>query len=334
MRMKVFMVGEAGRYAEIMRRALPASIRDALDAIGLPREAAHSDAHDGEIRPGDIVVSLRLRRDGRGLPPMRLLHVPGAGLDGIDLEALAPTTTVCNVFEHEGPIAEFVLASVLEWEIGLAALRASFTPERWSSLYRARSPHGEIRGKTLGILGFGQIGRAIAERARPFGMRLLALDPAGGAGEEILPPARLPTLLERADYVVAACPLTDETRGMIDRDAIERMKPSAVLVNVSRAEIVEEAALYAALREQRIRGASLDVWYRYPSGGEDEVEPAAYPFHALPNVICTPHSAAWTHELMERRYAVIAANIAAIVLGGPLQNVVHWGSTARARSAL
>jgi len=96
-----------------------------------------------------------------------------------------------------------------------------------------------------------------------------------------------------------------------------------VLVNVSRAEIVDEAALYAALRDARIGGAILDVWYRYPASEHDTAAPAGHPFWELPNAWCTPHSSAWTHQLPRRRYAVIAENVNRLVSGEPLRNVVR-----------
>lgn len=326
--MKIFMVGEAARYRDRLAEGLETGLRGRAEIVALPREAAYSDAFDSQIGSGDIVISLRLKREGGRLPPFRLLHVPGAGLDGIDFSALSDGTTVCNVFEHEGPIGEFVLASMLHWEIRFDELRGSFDPQNWSDVYRNRVPHGEIAGKTLGLLGFGRIGRAIAARAKAFGMRILAVDAMPNPSElaeKVLPPADLPAVLEAADYFVVSCPLTPETRGLISESALRRMKPEAVVVNVSRAEIIEEAALYEALREKRIRGASLDVWYRYPKGEGDRVEPADHPFHELPNVVATPHSSAWTRELMDRRYDVIAGNINALMAGRSLRNVVRAG---------
>ena len=329
---KLFLLGEAANYRDLLVSHLDPSVRPGLQIVTLPREAANSPEHDHEIAPNDILVSLRLRRDGKPLPPVRLLHVPGAGLDGIDLDALDRRTAVCNVFEHEGPIAEFVLASILEWEIGIAELRASFAPERWSDIYRSRKPHGEVRGKALGLIGYGRIGRAIAERARAFGMGILAIDAGVAAAEgDRLPPSHLPVMLEQADYVVVACPLTEATRGLIGAGELATMKRRSVLINVSRAEIADEAALFSALSEKRIRGASLDVWYRYPKGADDHTEPAALPFHTLPNAICTPHSSAWTHELMQRRYAVIAENVSALLQERPLRNLVRAAEPARNR---
>lgn len=320
--MKIIMIGEAANHEAKLR----ASLQNPFEIVTLPREAASSPAHDGVVAPDDVVVSLRFRRAG-GAPPFRLLHVPGAGLDGIDLDGLAPGCAVCNVFEHEIPIAEYVLAAMLEWQIRLGAMRARFTPETWSDLYRNRPAHGELYDRTLGLLGFGRIGRAIATRARAFGMRILALDAHAAdphrLADAVLPPAELHRVLAEADFLVIACPLSEATRGLLDAAALHAMKPDAVLLNVSRAEIADEDALYAALAERRIAGAFLDVWYRYPVEAADVVPPANRPFHDLPNVYATPHSCAWTDALPHRRYAVIAENVRRLVAGEPLLNLVR-----------
>ena len=325
--MKIVMIGEAANHKD----KLQASLQGSYDIVGLPREAAWSASSDGVIAPDDVVVTLRFARPD-GAPPFRLLHVPGAGLDGIDFGSLPPGCAVCNVFEHEIPIAEFVLLAMLEWQIRLSAMRRSFTPETWSAVYRNRVPHGELFGKTLGLVGFGRIGRAIAVRARTFGMRVIALDatttdPAGLA-EIVLPPSEQPRLLADADFLVIACPLTENTRGSIDSDALGHMKPSAVLINISRAEIVDEDALYRALADGVIAGAFLDVWYCYPAGSDDAAPPSRQPFHTLPNVYATPHSSAWTDALPRRRYAVIAENIRRLGGNEPLLNLVRPAAVA------
>lgn len=324
--MRILLVGEAAEHEADLR----ANLAIPHDVVGLPVDAASSARHDHAIGPADVVVSLRFSRPDAQAPPFRLLHVPGAGLDGIALDALRPETAVANVFEHEVPIAEYVLARLLEWEIRAGDLQASFTAEAWPELYRRRTPHGEIHGKTLGIVGYGRIGRAIAARATAFGVRTIAVDDAATADgiAAVVPTDRLPEVLSGADYLVVACPLTAATAGLIDAAALRRMPRHAVLVNVSRAPIVEEDALYEALRGGQIGGAILDVWYHYPRTADDEVAPASRPFWDLPNVWCTPHSSAWTRGLSRRRYARIADNINRLVSGRPLVNVVHHGTAA------
>ncbi|MCO5066620.1 MAG: 2-hydroxyacid dehydrogenase [Rhizobiaceae bacterium] len=320
--MKILLVGEAANHKGRLSEALSSPV--AIET--LPREAAYQPDWDHLIEKDDIVVSLRLKRADGGLPPFRMLHVPGAGLDGIDLAALDPSIEVCNVFEHEIAIAEYVLAQMLSWEIRPDELRRSMSAETWSDIYRARVPHGEIYGKTLGIIGFGRIGRAIAARAKAFGMRVLALDiydPGDGLADEILKPAEIDRLLPQVDYCAVTCPLTETTKGLIGRRELSLMPASSVLINVSRAEIVNEEALYEALSTGVIAGAVLDVWYAYPTGADDRVAPSRFDFTALPNAVCTPHSSAWTTALPGRRYRFIAANIDRLLRGEPRLNVVR-----------
>ncbi|GAY12782.1 NAD(P)-dependent oxidoreductase [Pseudonocardia sp. N23] len=323
--MRVLLVGEAAEHEADLRRTLDPSV----ETVALPADAATTDTHDDAIDVDDVVVSLRLRRNGAPLPPFRLLHVPGAGLDGIDLDALDPRTCVANVFEHEIPIAEFVLARLLEWEIRAADMQAAFTPGTWAERYRHRVEHGELHGRSLAVVGYGRIGRAIATRAAAFGMRVTAVDDraAGHDFAQVVPTSRLRDVAAGADRLVVACPLTEQTRGMVDASLLDAMPSDAVLVNISRAETVDEQDLWDALRHNRIGGAILDVWYRYPTAADPDPAPAAHPFWELPNAWCTPHSSAWTRSLARRRYAVIADNIERLASGRPLRNTVRNGVT-------
>jgi phosphoglycerate dehydrogenase-like enzyme len=325
--MKIVLIGEAADHRDELAAGLDGiSGQDRVpEIIALPREAAFSDGHDERIKPDDVVVSLKFTRSGSA-PPFRLLQVPGAGLDGIDFTCLDPGTLVCNVYEHEIPIAEYVLGCLLEWEIGIARMRAAFSAENWAQAYRGRAPHGEVHGRTLGLLGYGRIGKAIASRADAFGMHVMAVDAVAAADEHVerlLSPDKLDEMLRAADYVVICCPLTPQTEGIIGARELRLMKASAMLVNVSRAPIADETALYEALRTRGIAGAFLDVWYRYPAGTDDNVPPANTPLLDLPNVFGTPHSSAWTVDLPRRRYAFIARNISRLMQADPLQNVVR-----------
>jgi len=322
--MKVILIGGTQDEKAELRKWLPAA--HAIEM--LPRDAGRSDRYDAEIGPDDAVVSLQFSRPPGKAPDFRLLHVPGAGLDGIDFGTLPPACTVCNVFEHEIPISEYVLLAMLEWEIRMADMRMNFSsaPGTWPRMYCNRVPHGELSGKTVGLVGFGHIGQHIARRAKAFGMTVLALATSRRSTPELVDglflPRELNTLLERSDFVVIACPLTDETRHMIGTEQLRAMKASAVLINVSRGDIVAERPLYEALRDGVIGGACLDVWYRYPAGPDDEMAPAGFPFDRLPNVVCTPHASAWTSGLFQRRYKFIAENIQRVARGERPLNVV------------
>jgi phosphoglycerate dehydrogenase-like enzyme len=317
----IFMVGEAAEHIDDLRPHLSTP----HNIIGLPWEAANSATFDDDITAEDVIVSLRFARSGSTAPAVRLLHVPGAGLDQINFSTLSSETLVANVFEHEIPIAEFIIARLLEWEIRAESLQGSFNAQAWPSLYRKRVPHGEIYGKTMVLIGYGRIGRAIAARASVFGVEVIAVDDHADSdtSARVMPTAELAELQQRADYLVVACPLTPATTGLIDAAALARMPAHAVLVNISRALIVDPAALYKALQDNEIGGAILDVWYRYPDIEGIDVAPAEVPLWELPNAWCTPHSSAWTTQLPRRRYAVIADNINRLVAGEPLRNLVH-----------
>ena len=188
-------------------------------------------------------------------------------------------------------------------------------------------PCVELAGKTLLILGYGHIGEALARRAAAFGMRIEAVrrnlpdvPPAPLARLGSL--ADLDQMLPQADYIVVTLPLSDETHGLLDAARISRMKTGARLVNVGRAVIIDEQALYEALASERIAGAALDVWYRYPTSAEPAL-PANYPFHELGNVLMTPHVSAWTEGMVAERARVIAGNIERIARGEEPLNLIE-----------
>jgi phosphoglycerate dehydrogenase-like enzyme len=134
-------------------------------------------------------------------------------------------------------------------------------------------------------------------------------------------PGALDEVLRRADYLVITLPLTPASRGLLGPRELSRMKSSAVLVNVARAEIVDEEALHRALAQGTIAGAALDVWYRYPAG-PGATHPARYPFHELPNVLMTPHVSGWTKGMLEARASLIAENIRRVAEGEPPLNLI------------
>ena len=166
----------------------------------------------------------------------------------------------------------------------------------------------------------------MARRARAFEMRVCAIRrDVGRSAEDDLAflggLQSLPDVLRRADYLAITLPLTPETRGLIGPAQLALMKPMAILVNVARAQIVDEDALYAALAERRIAAAALDVWYRYPSA-PGPLLPAGRPFHELPNVLMTPHVSGWTDGMLEARASLIAENIRRTARGEHPENMV------------
>jgi len=283
----------------------------------------------------DALVSLAFTREMAATATrLGLVQVPGAGLDRIDRAALPPGAWLANAYGHEVGIAEYAIGAMLAVTRELARLDASLRRGVWVSQWAPGvpppPPWPEMAGKTLGILGYGRIGRCVAERARAFGMEIRAIrrDPAGDpAGLAFLGgPGDLDAVVRRADYLVIALSLNETTRGLIDAGVIAAMKPTAVLVNVARAEIVDGYALYQALAGRAIAGAALDVWYRYPTDGAPTL-PAAQPFHELPNVLMTPHVSGWTEGMLASRAELIAGNLERLARGEPPRNLVATGGS-------
>jgi phosphoglycerate dehydrogenase-like enzyme len=170
-----------------------------------------------------------------------------------------------------------------------------------------------LAGKNLGILGYGRIGQCLARRARAFDMAVWAMrrdiTQSDAQGLAFLGgPGALDDILQRADYLAITLSLTEATRGLLGERQLRLMKPTAVLINVARAEIVDEAALYRALLQKTIAGAVLDVWYQYPTA-PGPTSPAHFPFEELPTVLMTPHVSGWTEGMLETRAQIIAENI-------------------------
>ncbi|MCC6792064.1 MAG: hypothetical protein IT336_10270 [Thermomicrobiales bacterium] len=258
---------------------------------------------------------------------LKLIHTPGAGTNWIDFSAVPAHVAVCNVFGHEVAITEYVFMTLLALNRDLLNMDARFRRADWSDR-KTRPPGHEIRGRTLAVLGLGHIGREVARIANAFGMRVIGvtrtpsaeraaqLGLAGIAGLD-----RIGEVMGEADFVVVALPLESGTARIIGEAELRAMQPTAYLINVARGEVIDEAALYAALEERAIAGAALDVWYRYPDGLEP-LRPADHPFHELDNVIVTPHIAGWTVETFAYRWQAIDENLRRLGTGEPLLNVV------------
>jgi phosphoglycerate dehydrogenase-like enzyme len=280
------------------------------------------------LAEAEIVVSHIWKKDFPEAPRLKLLQSPAAGIDLIDVPSLPRDVTICNVVGHEQAIAEYVLMTAL---VLAHRLFETVTAFRAQSSWLAGGagggpPHGELFGKTIGIVGYGKIGREVAKRAVGFDCKVVAANrsPVADKGDasEIYTLGELDRMLPHCDVVVIAAGLGPETRGLIDARRLALMKPTALLINIGRALIVEEAALYGALRDKRIGAAAIDVWWRYPTTAEPNARPSNFPFHELPNALMTPHCSSATDGARDRRMDAIAGNLDRFVRGESLVNLV------------
>lgn len=257
-------------------------------------------------------------------PGLRIVGRAGVGVDNIDVSAASKR----GVAVVNAPSGNTISAAELTMALLLAVARRVTEADRtiregkWE---RSRLQGVELRGKTLGVIGAGRIGWEVAERCRAFGMDVIVYDPylAPDRIEELHPHlVGLDRLIESADVISLHVPLNSETKGMIDDDALSRMKKTAFLLNASRGGVVDESALALALEEGRIAGAGLDVY-------ETEPLPPDSPLLTAPNLVFTPHLGASTKEAQVQVALEVSRNIQSALAFGDLSSAINAGEIAR-----
>jgi D-2-hydroxyacid dehydrogenase (NADP+) len=285
---------------------------------------ATGDAFVRALPDADVIVAGDLTDDHLARAhQLRWLSSVAAGLEEIATPALlARGIAITNASGVHGPnIAEHLMAMILIFTRGFPKLFRAQLARRWERDLKSRSDGpGELTGKTLLIVGLGRIGEALAVRARPFGVHVVAVkhDPgsrhdAGVGVDELLPVGALDDALERADHVCLTVPLTPATHHLMDARRLGRMRPGAFLYNVSRGAVIDQAALVEALRAGKLAGAGLDVF-------EEEPLPAGSPLWDIDSVILTPHVAGVTPLYYQRTAALFADNLDRFLSDRPLAN--------------
>jgi phosphoglycerate dehydrogenase-like enzyme len=281
---------------------------------------ALSDAQKAAFAKAEIVLSLDIPFDtDRWAPNLKWVQACGAGvaqLQSAGLEKIGATlTTAAGV--ASAPIAEFVLARILaHWKL-FPALDTLQREQNWTPTYGRN-----LAGSTVGIVGFGAIGAAVAVRAKALGMRVLGNRRTPGAThpavERFYPPSELKALLAECDAVVLAAPEGPETHLMFDREAFAAMKKGAYFCNVARGPLVDEAALIAALTSGQLSGAAIDA-------ATTEPLPKGDPLWTAPNLAISPHCAASIEKYFQNIWGLFRENMDRYLKGEPLVNVVSPG---------
>ena len=295
-----------------LRKEAEVVVAVGLSSADLAKKVA--EGFDALVVRSQSKVTREVVEAGKGL---RIIGRAGVGVDNIDVEA-ATARGIVVVNSPEGNTI-----SAAEHTFGLLMAAARRVPQAHASMQRGewdrKSFTGlELYNKTLGVVGFGRIGREVAFRAAAFRMKILAFDPfineefAREKGAEL---CTLDDLLSRSDFVTLHSPKTPETANLINAERLARMKPTAILVNCARGGIVDEAALYEALSSKKLGGAALDVFLNEPLGDS--------PLLKLSNVVTTPHLAASTHEAQERVAVDVAEQVLEVLRGGAPRSAVN-----------
>ncbi|HET6229071.1 MAG TPA: D-2-hydroxyacid dehydrogenase [Longimicrobiaceae bacterium] len=289
------------------RGTSPDAVRAARGAevylgLGIPRELFLAATASGELR---------------------WMHTASAGVAGALFPEMVESAVVLtnSAGIHAEPIADTVMAMVLHFARGLDFMVRAQAERRWdkATFDAPGVPVRELASSTLGILGLGGIGRAVARRAVALGMRVVATRRSGTEGpdgvEVVTGDDALGRMLDRSDFVAVCVPQTAETEGLIGAAELARMGKGAVLVNVSRGAVVDEEALTVALKTGKLRGAGLDVFAEEPL-------PAASELWGLPNVLVSPHVSGTSHDFWRRQTDLVTANVRRWLAGQPLLNTV------------
>lgn len=326
----------AGQYSQVFKEPLLATLgpgwrteswraEDGLDA--LKRKAAFAEILIGSAewaREGDGACVQATFDSSRRLG---LTIVPFSGVDWLPPEWVPTGSVVCNVNNGGDPIAEYVMGAMLNVEIPFREMDAELREHRWTwggSSVVGRQ-HGELQGKTIGLVGYGRIGQRVAELASAFRMRAIAVSRSPGSSQPLSwwrGMDSLPQLLAESDYVLLCVPGGSATTDLIGAKELDAMKSSAVLINVARGTVVNEQALYAALKGRCIRGAIVDTWYMYPTQSSPVGAPGHLPFETLDNLVMTPHAAGWTDALETRRIETIVKSVGRYLREETLMDVV------------
>jgi phosphoglycerate dehydrogenase-like enzyme len=277
-----------------------------------------------------LVAGRPQRRHLTASPQLRTLIIPWAGLPEETkalLEAF-PGLTVHNLHYNTAPVAEMAFGLLLAAAKRIVPMDRALRRDDWRPRY-APVPSVLLEGKTALILGYGSIGQRVARLCKAAGMYVIGIrrhlrEPAAEPAHELHPPEDLHRLLPRANALLICLPHTPATDGLIGAHELGLLPSDAVLVNIGRGPIVEQAALYRALRDQRLLGAGLDVWYNYPPDepARSHTPPADFPFHELDNVVMSPHRAGAMFQKEEERMRHLARLLNAAVRDEPMPNRV------------
>lgn len=320
----VFHGSNAGTFREGFEEFLEGGESFEIVAVSDGLNGADEEKH---FETADVIVGTYFGPKQPRPAGLRLYHVPGAGVDPIDASQLPEGAHLCNCFGHEHAIAEYVMTALLLRQVPIPDADKRLRQGEWRYWAgRSDALRPELAGQTIGLLGFGHIGKAIAVRAKAFGLQVHVANRTAPSANEtidrIFPLTELAAFMGSADSIVVSLPLTEETKGIVAGAELDAMQDHAVIINVGRGPVIEERALFDVLSNRTIGGAIIDTWYQYPKDTTETVLPSQLPFHELDNVVMTPHMSGWTRGTVRRRQATIAENVRRLARGKALLNQI------------
>jgi phosphoglycerate dehydrogenase-like enzyme len=281
---------------------------------------------DAEIIASVIVPGEYIRKSSN----LRMIQTFGAGIDRVDLAAVRERGDIilCNNHINSAEVAEYAISLLFAVAKNIIPSDRELRAGNWVHRWGGPVPNLEIRGKKVLIIGLGHIGVDIAKRLKSFEVKITAATRSGTSSnddlvDQVVSTDEVQPYIEDSDFVILSLPLTEESTGLVNREFLSWMKPTSILVNISRAQIIDELALYNALKEKRIHGAGIDVWWRYPTEWRGTaIPPADVPFHELDNIVISPHRAAYSEHIQHELFLFAGKNVLRFIRGEPPLNII------------
>jgi phosphoglycerate dehydrogenase-like enzyme len=298
-------------------------IRAVSPAVHLEKQVYDASTLAGYLKDVEVLCTIHFPLDPVDFPRLRWIQNYGAGTEhlfGKPVMRSSVTITSAHGF-HGPPMAEYVMTALLAWTRKFPQMAEYQKRHDWPANARQLFSSDGVRGKIMGILGFGHVGRAVAHMARTLGMRVLAMDEAAPAesadspAERFFRPAELSQMLPLCDYIVVCLPLTPATTGFVGEAAFRFMQPHAYLINIARGKVVNQDALIHALRDRTIAGATVDVV-------DPEPLPPSSDLWDCPNLTITPHVSTLTYHYDDDLVDYFCENLRRYLAGQPLMNVI------------
>jgi phosphoglycerate dehydrogenase-like enzyme len=319
---------------------LPSDLQQKIQSAAGPNPVTFQSCRTAQAytelgeRNCEVLLSRFALPDSGCFPRLKWVQTCGAGVDHLATHPLihADVTFTTASGVHAACISELVFAFILHFQRNLPKIRSYASQRKWPAQNELFEffDRPDLDQQSLMVIGLGSIGRRVARLGRTFGMRVLGIkrDPASApelrylseksVADAVFGIGEMPEIVPQADYLILCLPLTAETRGLINRHILDRMKRSAILINVGRGALIDEAALVESLRNGGIAGAGLDCFAAEPL-------PPEHPFYEMENVIVSPHVGGATRSYDARVVDIFAENIQRYLAGEPLLNRVDWG---------
>jgi phosphoglycerate dehydrogenase-like enzyme len=282
----------------------------------------------------DIVISGRVSGEYiRAAPNLKMIQAPGAGVNSVDLDAARERgdIIVCNTHVNAIEVAEYAIMLLLAAAKQIIVSDRTLRHGDWLHAFGGPQLNVELHEKTCLLVGLGNIGFEIAKRLKGFNMRILAATRSGTVRDasfvdSVTSIDNADSFIQEADFIILSLPLTKDSLGLVDEKFISMMKPTSILVNISRGRIIDESALYDALKQKHILGAALDVWWDYPKVFADTSERGGpsdnYPFNELDNIVISPHRAAYSESVLKNAIPTAGENVLRFIRGEPVENLI------------